>query len=383
MSVVSNYFPISKYELTDPIVMRSASLSQNISYQTEVSSSCSFSAPVATKIEPALSPDSLLYQNSPPVSCSQLPLPPVSLPVPLLHSTTPSFHSPPDPTSSYLNPQSPYQPADLSPGQSYSSTHSPTEQVSLSPVQYPTLSYPPTDYLPSYLPHQPYTFTTAESTRMYPTEQCKAPSDIAPWKSEVQFPVGGLVGKVSELMEAGNMEKLVELVWSLPPPSPLEDETIFRAHVYVAFYTRQYLQFFCLIQSRMFSHCHHGDLQAMWLQAHYSDAERMRGRPLTAVDRYRLRKKFPFPPTIWDGDNTSYCFKDRSRSYLVDFYVTNKYPTPAEKKEISSRSGLSVTQVSNWFKNRRQRDRMTQKQMGPARKPETGFKLSHEIVQSR
>lgn len=242
MSVVSNYFPISKYELTDPIVMRSASLGQNISYQTEVSSSCSFSAPVATKIEPALSPDSLLYQNSPPVSCSQLPLPPVSLPVPLPHSTTPSFHSPPDPTSSYLNPQSPYQPADLSPGQSYSSTHSPTEQVSLSPVQYPTLSYPPTDYLPSYLPHQPYTFTTAESTRMYPTEQCKAPSDIAPWKSEVQFPVGGLVGKVSELMEAGNMEKLVELVWSLPPPSPLEDETIFRAHVYVAFYTRQYLQ---------------------------------------------------------------------------------------------------------------------------------------------
>ena len=35
----------------------------------------------------------------------------------------------------------------------------------------------------------------------------------------------------------------------------------------------------------MFSHCHHGDLQTMWLQAHYSDAERMRGRPLTAVDR--------------------------------------------------------------------------------------------------
>ena len=241
MSVVSNYFPISKYELTDPNVL---TLGQNLGYQTVVSPSCSFSAPVATKTEPAPSPDTLMYQNSPPVSCSQLPS--VSLQLP--HSTaapfssTPSYHSSPDPTSSYINPQSPYHPTDLSPEQSYTSTRSPPEQVSLSPVQYPTLSYPPTDYLPSYLPHQPYTFTTAESTRMYPTEQCKAPSDIAPWKSEVQFPVGGLVGKVSELMESGNVEKLVELVWSLPPPSPLEDETIFRAHVYVAFYTRQYLQ---------------------------------------------------------------------------------------------------------------------------------------------
>ena len=28
-----------------------------------------------------------------------------------------------------------------------------------------------------------------------------------------------------------------------------------------------------------------------------------------AVDKYRLRRKFPLPATIWDGEETVYCFK--------------------------------------------------------------------------
>ena len=30
---------------------------------------------------------------------------------------------------------------------------------------------------------------------------------------------------------------------------------------------------------------------------------------LGAVDKYRLRRKFPLPRTIWDGEETVYCFK--------------------------------------------------------------------------
>ena len=167
---------------------------------------------------------------------------------------------------------------------------------------------------------------------------------------------------ITELITSGEIEKLLVFMGSLPSPSYLDNDTITKGHIYTAFYTQQYYQVFFLVQSRIFHQEHHRELQAMWLQAHYNDAERLRGRSLTAVDRYRLRKKFPFPFTIWDGDNTSYCFKDRSRSYLVEFYMSNRYPTPSEKREISKRSGLSVTQVSNWFKNRRQRDRLSQKQ---------------------
>jgi len=96
----------------------------------------------------------------------------------------------------------------------------------------------------------------------------------------------------------------------------------------------------------------------MWsIQAHYIEAEKLRGRPLGAVGKYRVRKKFPLPRTIWDGEETSYCFKERSRTMLREWYSHNTYPSPREKRELAEATGLTTTQVSNWFKNRRQRDR--------------------------
>jgi len=123
-----------------------------------------------------------------------------------------------------------------------------------------------------------------------------------------------------------------------------------------------------------------GCVKALWLKAHYVEAEKLRGRPLGAVGKYRVRRKFPLPRTIWDGEETSYCFKEKSRSVLRDWYVLdvsdeprattilnefsfvsryahNPYPSPREKRELAEATGLTTTQVSNWFKNRRQRDR--------------------------
>lgn len=36
---------------------------------------------------------------------------------------------------------------------------------------------------------------------------------------------------------------------------------------------------------------------------------------------------------------------------------SGQYPTPRDKRQLAADTGLSVVQVSNWFKNRRQRDR--------------------------
>ena len=72
---------------------------------------------------------------------------------------------------------------------------------------------------------------------------------------------------------------------------------------------------------------------------------------------YRVRRKHPLPRTIWDGEETSYCFKEKSRILLRDWYTHNPYPSPREKRELAEGTGLTTTQVSNWFKNRRQRDR--------------------------
>ena len=42
---------------------------------------------------------------------------------------------------------------------------------------------------------------------------------------------------------------------------------------------------------------------------------------------------------------------------LREWYAHNTYPSPREKRELADATGLTTTQVSNWFKNRRQRDR--------------------------
>lgn len=78
------------------------------------------------------------------------------------------------------------------------------------------------------------------------------------------------------------------------------------------------------------------------------------------MDKYRLRRKHPLPRTIWDGEETIYCFKERSRQALKECYQRNFYPTPEEKRTLAKKTGLTLIQVSNWFKNRRQRDRAPQ-----------------------
>ena len=73
-----------------------------------------------------------------------------------------------------------------------------------------------------------------------------------------------------------------------------------------------------------------------------------------------MRKKYPLPRTIWDGEQKTHCFKERTRSLLREWYLQDPYPNPAKKRELAQATGLTPTQVGNWFKNRRQRDRAAQ-----------------------
>ncbi|XP_037917551.1 LOW QUALITY PROTEIN: protein sine oculis [Hermetia illucens] len=160
------------------------------------------------------------------------------------------------------------------------------------------------------------------------------------------------------LQQAGNIERLGRFLWSLPQCDKLQlNESVLKAKAVVAFHRGQYKELYRLLEHHQFSPHNHSKLQTLWLKAHYVEAEKLRGRPLGAVGKYRVRRKFPLPRTIWDGEETSYCFKEKSRSVLRDWYAHNPYPSPREKRELAEATGLTTTQVSNWFKNRRQRDR--------------------------
>ncbi|XP_068110527.1 homeobox protein SIX4 isoform X2 [Hyperolius riggenbachi] len=160
------------------------------------------------------------------------------------------------------------------------------------------------------------------------------------------------------LQQGGDLDRLARFLWSLPQSELLRgNESILKARARVAFHQGRYQELFSVLESHSFEATSHAALQELWYKARYSEAEKARGRPLGAVDKYRLRRKFPLPRTIWDGEETVYCFKEKSRNALKELYKHNRYPSPAAKRNLAKITGLSLTQVSNWFKNRRQRDR--------------------------
>ncbi|XP_041352406.1 homeobox protein six1a-like isoform X2 [Gigantopelta aegis] len=160
------------------------------------------------------------------------------------------------------------------------------------------------------------------------------------------------------LQQGGNIDRLARFLWSLPACEHLhKNESVLKAKAVVAFHRGNFKELYKILENNNFAQHNHPKLQALWLKAHYIEAEKLRGRPLGAVGKYRVRRKFPLPRTIWDGEETSYCFKEKSRTVLREWYSHNPYPAPREKRELAEATGLTTTQVSNWFKNRRQRDR--------------------------
>ena len=170
------------------------------------------------------------------------------------------------------------------------------------------------------------------------------------------------------LTQSGNIDRLARFLWSLPPNELLRgSEAVLKARATVAFHRGNFRELYAIMESHTFDGTNHNVLQQMWYKAHYMEAEKIRGRPLGAVDKYRIRRKYPLPKTIWDGEETVYCFKEKSRQALKECYKQNRYPTPDEKRALAKKTGLTLTQVSNWFKNRRQRDRTPHQQQQACR----------------
>lgn len=162
------------------------------------------------------------------------------------------------------------------------------------------------------------------------------------------------------------IEKLSRFLASLTPQERQAGGSIVRrAEAHVAFARCDFKLLYDILKNNKFEPDHHLELQRFWWESHYQESERLRGRSLGAVDKYRIRKKHPLPRGIWDGEETIYCFKERSRNTLKHCYQRNRYPTPDEKRALAKKTGLTLTQVGNWFKNRRQRDHKPASSTGP------------------
>ncbi|CAF4575672.1 unnamed protein product [Rotaria sp. Silwood1] len=200
------------------------------------------------------------------------------------------------------------------------------------------------------------------SMGLFPIPPPPPPPPILP---AVNFSPEQIARVCETLEENGDIDRLGRFLWSLQvaPGSAnllVQHESILRARALVAFHLGNYRELYHLLENHKYTRDSHAKLQAMWMEAHYQEAEKLRGRPLGPVDKYRVRKKYPLPRTIWDGEQKTHCFKERTRSLLREWYLQDPYPNPAKKRELAQATGLTPTQVGNWFKNRRQRDRAAQ-----------------------
>lgn len=173
-----------------------------------------------------------------------------------------------------------------------------------------------------------------------------------------------LVCVCEALQQSGKIDKLIKFLQLLPAKSSSPDafslhqhDSILKSRAIIYYHQSKFRELYYLLETHSFDLHYHSELQQLWYKAHYTEAQKLRGRPLGAVDKYRIRRKYPLPKSIWDGEETIYCFKEKSRQALKDCYGLNRYPTPDEKRLLAKKTGLTLTQVSNWFKNRRQRDR--------------------------
>ena len=182
-------------------------------------------------------------------------------------------------------------------------------------------------------------------------------------KTEMVSVIDHIIKKCQDFEKTSNLTGLTNFLWSLPASQNIvlalnTNENLLRARCLVASHQQNYNELYCIIEANNFNDKeNHVILQKLWLEAHYFEAQKARGRALGPVDKYRIRKKYPFPKSIWDGENKSHCFKERTRHILRESYLQEPYPCPNRKRSLAQSTGLTSVQVGNWFKNRRQRDR--------------------------
>eukprot|EP00117_Sycon_ciliatum_P050315 scpid48937/ scgid35531/ Protein sine oculis len=101
-------------------------------------------------------------------------------------------------------------------------------------------------------------------------------------------------------------------------------------------------------------------LCCLWEAAHYQAERERLGRPLSALARFRSRKRYPVPATISpEKRSLAKTLPPTATTFLKDWYRKNRtaniYPTLIQKKYLAKKTGLTLNQVKTWLANARRR----------------------------
>ncbi|UXI16535.1 homeobox protein SIX4 [Sarcoptes scabiei] len=151
---------------------------------------------------------------------------------------------------------------------------------------------------------------------------------------------------ICQILQKSDLKKLEKFVVAIPNSNDVcnRNELILRAKAIAAYHGGNFKQVYHLLEANSFPIKFHQELQSLWNNAHYKEHEMKRGHPPGAVEKYRIRKKYRFPRTIWDGEEYVYCFKEKNRRILKEFYQKCNLPTQEDKLKLSNETQLTVVQ---------------------------------------
>uniref|UniRef100_A0A1I8JMT5 SIX1_SD domain-containing protein n=1 Tax=Macrostomum lignano TaxID=282301 RepID=A0A1I8JMT5_9PLAT len=127
-------------------------------------------------------------------------------------------------------------------------------------------------------------------------------------------------------------------------PRPVEalsqQEAVIRGRAVVAFHAGNLPErLYQLMEMHQFSKTSHAKLQTMWLEAHYLEAEKLRG-----AARAGGQVRYPMPRTIWDGEQKTHCFKERTRGLgYGSGTCRTRTPTRPKKRELAHGNWVTPT----------------------------------------
>ena len=101
------------------------------------------------------------------------------------------------------------------------------------------------------------------------------------------------------LLNNNNIDRLTTFLWrSRESYQFRENESVLRARAAVAFKGGDFKGMYSILVHNEFSERNHNELQMLWRNAHYLEAENLRGRPLSDEAKRRVRRSFPYPMSI-------------------------------------------------------------------------------------
>ncbi|KAL3095743.1 hypothetical protein niasHT_025599 [Heterodera trifolii] len=145
---------------------------------------------------------------------------------------------------------------------------------------------------------------------------------------------------------------------SLPISNVPIHEAVLAARVLSSVHTGNFNHLYAFLESHKFVRQIHPKLQKIWWDVHFLEAEKSELSPL---EKYKVREKYPLPPTIRDGQRKNGFFSENTMALLNEQFIKKNYLSQDERWHLAEATGLSTAQIGNWLKNQRMKEKKAER----------------------